>query len=179
MSGSEPWRNPRPSPSSEEIRARIPAKAMIPAWLRAWWPALAWSIVIFLASTDSFSSTHTGSVFWPFIHWLIHSLTENQFNALQHFIRKSAHFTEYFIFYLLLFRGIRGRRHGWHLSWAFMAWFIAAAYSALDEIHQSFVASRTASPWDSMLDSAGALFALFAVFLFYRFFRRSSAATQA
>ncbi len=179
MPGSEPWRNPRPAPPLEEIRARVPAKSMIPAWLRAWWPAVVWSIVIFMASTDSFSSIHTSSVLWPFFHWLIPSLTEDQFDVIHYIIRKSAHLTEYFIFYLLLFRGIRGGRRGWHWSWAFMAWFIAAAYSALDEIHQSFVASRTASPWDSMIDSVGALIALFVVFLFYRFFRRSSAAAQA
>ena len=53
------------------------------------------------------------------------------------------------------------------------AWFNAAAYSALDEIHQSFVASRTASALDSLLDSTGALVALVVLFLFYRLFLRS------
>ncbi|HKE09875.1 MAG TPA: VanZ family protein, partial [Candidatus Acidoferrum sp.] len=64
--------------------------------------------------------------------------------------------------------------NGWHWSWAFGAWFIAAVYSCLDEIHQSFVASRTASAWDSLLDSTGALMALFVLFAFYRLFRRAS-----
>jgi VanZ family protein len=42
------------------------------------------------------------------------------------------------------------------LSWAVLALVIAAGYSALDEFHQSFVPSRTASPWDSLLDTFGA-----------------------
>jgi VanZ family protein len=71
-------------------------------------------------------------------------------------VRKSAHFTEYFFFGLLLFRGVRGENDGWKLRWAVCALAIAAGYSALDEFHQSFVPSRTASPWDSLLDTVGA-----------------------
>jgi len=40
--------------------------------------------------------------------------------------------------------------------------FLRRGYSVLDEIHQAFVASRTASPYDSLLDSIGA-FAAFVV----------------
>ncbi len=176
MSGSEPWRNPRPAPPLGELRARVLPQSMIPGWLRAWWPAILWSVVIFSASTDSFSSAHTGVVLWPILHWLFPSMTEDQFELMHLYARKSAHITEYFIFYLLLFRGMRGDRKGWYWTWAFGAWFIAAAYSALDEIHQSFVASRTASPVDSLIDSTGALLALIVVFLFYRYFRRTTRA---
>ncbi len=171
MPGNEPWRNPRPAPSAEEIRARVPAKSMIPSWVRAWWPAMAWAYVIFLLSTDSFSAEHTGSVLATILHWLLPHLNDDQFEHIHHMVRKTAHFTEYFILYLLLFRGFRGDRRGWRLSWAAAALGIAAFYSALDEIHQSFVASRTASVWDSLLDSAGAFVALVVVFLFFRLFR--------
>lgn len=171
MSGQEPWRNPRPAPPLEEIRARVPAKFLIPGWLRVWWPALLWSGVIYTASTDSFSSDKTGAVLEPILRWLIPSLTQLQFEFIHHIIRKSAHFTEYFVFYLLLFRGIRGDRRGWNWSWAFVALFIAAGYAVLDEIHQSFVASRTASGWDSLIDSSGAFLGLIVVLVFYRLFR--------
>jgi VanZ family protein len=46
---------------------------------------------------------------------------------------------------------------------------IATGYSALDEFHQSFVPSRTASPWDSLLDTAGAATAQFVLWLWFRF----------
>jgi VanZ family protein len=42
----------------------------------------------------------------------------------------------------------------------------------LDEVHQIFVPSRGPSPWDSLLDSTGALVALFVLFLLYRRFLR-------
>jgi VanZ family protein len=172
MPSSEPWRNPRPAPDLDAVRQRVPPKSLIPAWLRAWGPAVIWSALIFFASTDTFSSAHTSRFIEPVLRWLLPYASDDLIITLHYFIRKSAHFIEYFIFYLLLYRGIRAGRQGWHWSWAFAAWFIAAAYSALDEIHQSFVASRTASAWDSLLDSTGAFVALLILFLFYRLFRR-------
>jgi VanZ family protein len=186
MSTSEPWRNnpapssrdfrgknPRSTPNLDEVRYRVPPKSFFPPWLLAWLPAILWSAVIFTLSTDTFSAFHTGSVIESVLRWLIPSLSGDTINQIHFFIRKSAHFTEYFIFFLLLYRGIRAGRACWHWSWGFVAWFIAAVYSCLDEIHQSFVASRTASPWDSLLDSTGALVALVVLFLFYRLFRRT------
>jgi VanZ family protein len=49
-----------------------------------------------------------------------------------------------------------------------IALFIASSYSALDEIHQAFVASRQASPYDSLIDSIGALVAIIALWTFFR-----------
>jgi len=138
------------------------------SFLRAWWPALLWAVVIFLMSTDSFSAEHTATVLSPLLHWLIPSLADDRFEAIHRFIRKSAHFTEYFIFCVLLYRGVRGQRQGWRWLWGLSAWFAAAVYSALDEIHQAFVASRTASAYDSLLDSIGALAAVLVLYLHFR-----------
>jgi VanZ family protein len=176
MPSSEQWLNTTPAPSLDEVRDEsrfpVPRKPLIPAWLHVWWPAILWSAVIFFASTDTFSSSHTALVIGPLIRWLFSSISESRLDVIHAVIRKSAHFTEYFVFYLLLYRAIRGGRSGWRWTWAFAAWLVAAVYSALDEFHQSFVASRTASPWDSLLDSTGAFIALVVVFLFYlRFFR--------
>jgi len=172
---SEPWRNPRPAPSLDEVRYRVPSRSIIPAWLRAWWPALLWSAMIFMASTDSFSSDQTSRVFVPLLQWLFPSLSPDTIDFLHHFTRKAAHFVEYFIFFLLVYRGIRGGREGFHWAWGLVAWLIAAIYSLSDEFHQSFTVSRGASLWDSLLDSTGALVALIAIFLIYRFFRRAPA----
>lgn len=176
MSSTEPWRNPRAAPNLDEVRHRVPLSSAMKSWLRAWWPAILWSALIFLASTDSFSSEHTRLILEPLLRRLFPSISQESFDFAHHLVRKSAHFLEYFVFFLLLYRGVRGsrrERRGWHWSWGFFAWFLAVAYSALDEIHQSFVASRSASAWDSLLDSAGALCALFALFLIYRRFPRS------
>lgn len=163
----QPWRNPRPAPHLPEVQPRI-GEILVPGWLRAWWPALLWAAFIFTMSTDTFSAQHTASFFEPIVRWFKPDLTARQFHIIHHYIRKSAHFTEYFIFCLLLYRGVRAGRAGWRWSWGLSALGIAASYSILDEIHQAFVASRIASPYDSLLDSAGAFVAFAVLILWFR-----------
>ena len=124
--------------------------------------------MMFVLSTDSFSSEHTSRIIEPILRWFLPGTSAASLYFIHHVVRKCAHFAEYFIFFLLLYRGLRGIGRGWQLAPAVLAWFIASGYSALDEIHQSFVASRGASPWDSLLDSASALAAVVMLFLFYR-----------
>jgi len=124
-------------------------------------------------STDTLSSEHTACVFEPILRWMIPSLTADQFETVHHVIRKCAHISEYFVFCLLLYRGVRGDRKGWRCTWGLAALFCAAGYSVLDEIHQAFVASRTASAYDSLLDSIGALAAFGVLWAWFRW-RRSA-----
>jgi VanZ family protein len=163
----QPWRNPRPIPQLSEMEGHLHTPNQL-RLVMAWLPALCWAVVIFSLSTDAFSADHTGRILRPILFWLMPHLTEQTFEVIHIFVRKAAHFTEYFIFCLLLYRGIRGGQRGWRWPWALAALFIAAGYSALDEIHQAFVASRTASPYDSLLDSMGATFAVAALFLWFR-----------
>lgn len=170
MAEQQPWRNPRPAPQLAEIQSRMHAPRAW-GWLSSWWPALLWAGVIFLMSTDTFSSEHTGPVFETIFRWLFRELSGEQFAIFHHLIRKSAHFSEYFVFCLLLYRGVRGGRSGWRWTWGIAAVFCAAGYSLLDEIHQAFVASRTASAYDSLLDSTGAFAAFAALWLWFRWRR--------
>ena len=163
----QPWRNPRPAPSLSEMRAKTPAPRWV-AWLWAWWPAIVWSCVIFTMSTDSFSAEHTKSFLEPPLRWLIPGLAQGTYDYLQHLIRKCAHFSEYFVYFVLLYRAVRGRHSGWRWSWGLSALLIAAAYSLSDEFHQVFVPSRGPSIYDSLLDTVGACVALVALWLWLR-----------
>ena len=131
--------------------------------LRSWLPAVAWAAVISILSTDTFSSAHTSRFFLPLLHWIFPSASDSTLEILHAVIRKSAHLTEYFVLGLLLYRALRGREQGWQLKWAVWAAAIAACYAAFDEFHQVFVPSRTASPWDALLDTVGACAAQVAV----------------
>lgn len=174
----QPWRNPRPAPSLAEIRAKTSSPRVL-ALLWAWLPAIAWAGLIFVMSTDTFSSRHTASFFEPILRWLRPSLTPSQFEIIHHFIRKCAHFAEYFVFCVLLYRAVRGGRTGWRWTWGITALLIAAGYSVSDEIHQAFVASRGASAYDSLLDSVGAFVALSVIWLWFRYHRAAEPAATA
>lgn len=126
------------------------------AGMKNWLPAVAWAGVISSLSTDIFSSEHTSRFIIPVLRWLFPHWSNDTLELMHGIIRKSAHVTEYFIFSIFLLRAIRGKNREWTLRWAVWAVVIAAGYAALDEFHQSFVPSRTASPWDALIDTVGA-----------------------
>ena len=121
-----------------------------------WLQAIAWACLISVLSTDVFSTEHTSRFIIPALHWLFPHAGPEALEWMHIFIRKMAHLTEYFIFSIFLLHGLRGKDRGWKLRWAIWAVAIAAGYAALDELHQSFVASRHASPWDALIDTTGA-----------------------
>lgn len=74
-------------------------------------------------------------------------------------IRKIAHVTEFGIFSITVFRGVRAGRNGWRARWALVTLVIAVAYAGLDEWHQSFLPLREARARDVAIDAFGALLA--------------------
>jgi VanZ family protein len=135
--------------------------------LKNWLAAIAWACLISSLSTDAFSSEHTSRFIIPVLHWMFPHASAETLGLMHAVIRKSAHITEYFIFSFFLMHGVRGNDRGWTLRWAIWAVIIAAGYAGLDEFHQSFVPSRTASPWDALLDTAGASVAQVVLWLWY------------
>jgi VanZ family protein len=77
--------------------------------------------------------------------------------AVQFAIRKAAHVTEYAVLAALLLRALHGGIRAVTFIHAIVALGVASTYAALDEYHQSFIASRTGSPIDVVIDASGAL----------------------
>jgi len=127
--------------------------------LKYWLPVLLWMIFIFIGSTDLMSAEHTSRFIGPFLRWFAPDITEATIASVQLIVRKCAHLTEYAILAVLLYRAFRqSLARLWRgASFAFLG---AAVCAALDEFHQAFVASRTGSPWDVMIDCCGALLGL-------------------
>jgi VanZ family protein len=125
------------------------------SWIKRWWPAIAWAVVISLFSTQWFTSENTGRYIFPALHWLFPRAEMQTLWLIHHYIRKTGHLTEYFVLSLLLLRGIRGERRGMQLAWAVAAIAIVLCYASLDEFHQSFVPGRTPAVSDVMLDTCG------------------------
>ena len=126
-------------------------------FLRYWLPVLAWMLVIFVASTDLMSAQHTSRFIGPFLLWLNPEISPETIAAVQFSIRKAAHVTEYAILAALLLRALHGGIRGVRFSHVIVALGVASTYAALDEYHQSLIASRTGSPIDVVIDASGAL----------------------
>ena len=131
-----------------------------------WCLLLGWMIVIFLFShkTGQQSSESSGLVeklfsIFPF-------LPDQILGVELHFlIRKAAHFTEYFILYLLMFSvfidyAVLRRVLLYTLFGVFL-------YACTDEWHQLFVPGRVGSFKDVCIDTAGGTLAMGLILLSY------------
>jgi len=76
-------------------------------------------------------------------------------------LRKLVHFTEYALLAFLWWRALRTRMSA--RTATLVAFAIASAYSATDELHQTFVSGRHGTPVDWLIDSAGAATAMWRV----------------
>ena len=145
---------------------------------RYWLPVLAWAAAIFIGSSDALSSNNTSRFLEPLIHWLLPRLPHEAADALMAVIRKGGHLTEYGILAMLCWRAVSrppgGDARGWNWRDARIAMTLAALYAVTDEFHQAFVPSRTASPWDVMVDACGAAAGLAVLWGIRRLARRRS-----
>ncbi len=123
--------------------------------LLGWAPAIAWAVLIWTFSSHRFSAESTGHWLFPLLHWLLPSASRETLEQLHWLLRKTGHVVEYFVFALLVARGVRGQASGWQDRWVGWTLAIVFLYAALDEWHQSFVPTRTASVADVALDSVG------------------------
>ena len=124
-------------------------------WLKYWWPALVWVVLISTFSMAAFTTENTARVIIPVLHWMLPQVSSETLSLIHHVIRKCGHFTEYFILSLLLLRAIRAGSRDFGLRLALIVILIVAGYAALDEFHQSFVPGRGAAVSDVLLDTTG------------------------
>jgi VanZ family protein len=113
-----------------------------------------WVLLNFILSTSYFSAAATAGLVEPVLRFLLPFADASTIETLHLLIRKLAHFTEYAVlFWLLARKPMRDR--------PVQALLICAMLALMDEGHQLFVPSRTASLLDVGLDFSGALFANF------------------
>jgi VanZ family protein len=124
-------------------------------------PLVVWAVLIFIGSTDLLSASNTAGFLRRTLLWLFPHTSAATLQTLQLVARKAGHFTEYAILALLAARAFRNSsRELLRNRWFWLSLLLVVAYSLSDEFHQSFVPMRTASIYDSMIDSLGGLTAL-------------------
>jgi len=142
-----------------------------PNLARAWWPAIVWIGLITFESTDYLSSQNTGSILYNLLTRLFGEINLYEFLYWHHYVRKVGHVVGYAMLGLLLLRGLwmtfADRPERIRLLPVF-AWLGTAFVATMDEWHQSYIPSRTGTPWDVLLDSGAGLSVLILWYLLWR-----------
>jgi VanZ family protein len=138
-----------------------------------WWPSVVWLGIIRLESTDTASSTNTLGWLHTVLVFLFPHISGGLVWTLNEILRKTGHFMGYGILGVLVFFAQRytnrdrlspllPRRWGtclhdlWRMEWVWISVGVAVITASLDEIHQSFIPSRSGRWQDVVLDACGA-----------------------
>lgn len=136
-------------------------------WLVAvWLPVACMLLVILRESTDGFSSAHTGAFLRPLVELLFGRFSEVRWETTHHILRKTGHFLGYGTLGVTWLRAwlltwlMPLRRQSvkvwWRMAWQ-MSIYCTAVVAAADELHQTWIPSRTGLTQDVLLDTIGAL----------------------
>jgi VanZ family protein len=144
-----------------------------------WLPAALSVLMIALESTSTMSAANTSEWLYPFWVKLFGPISSQHWNEVHHLIRKTGHFVGYGIVSLAFFYSWRQTLHRmavkhWTL-WrraSVLAVLCTLLIASLDEYHQSFLPSRTASPVDVGIDLCGAIAAQLILLLVISWFSR-------
>jgi len=155
-------RQSRPDPHREDGHRRPrPWYATLGGWLDVVGPSLLWMGFLYLLSTDVGSAVNTEGLLVRLIRWLLPSLADRlspeTLELVNGALRKVAHGIGYAVL------GALDMRASWRAgvrpagSAMVVAWLASVAYAVFDElVHQAGVPSRTGTPADVALDTAGA-----------------------
>lgn len=143
---------------------------MLGRFFKYWLPVFIWMTFIFGASTGLGRPENTSRFVVPFLRWLNPNMPEKTIEKIHFAVRKTAHFVEYSILGLLLWRLIHfdPACAAFRSMEFWTALLVAAGYAASDELHQSFVPGREATVRDVLLDSCGAGFGVAALWALRR-----------
>ena len=141
---------------------------------RNWWPATVWLAIIRLESTDYASSRNTFGLLYAVWRMIFGRVDPQLISLVNEVLRKSGHFLGYAILSALVFLALnhtnRDRlkpvlqrswgtffRDLWQFEWAVIAVLLPLITASFDEIHQTFLPSRTGAWQDVAIDTSGAI----------------------
>jgi VanZ family protein len=126
-----------------------------------------WIGVIFVLSTEYFSSARTAPAVAQFLFDCFPALSEINPTVIEVLTRKLAHWTEYFVLAVFCMGALTSssveRTARCHIIWGLILGLICAV---VDEFHQSFVPSRTASTRDVLINAIGFVCGTFSLYTF-------------
>ena len=121
-------------------------------------PLVLWIAFIFYASSGEFSSVNSSRFVRPLLLWLFPEISEGFLGGVHFLIRKASHLAEYGILAFLARRAfVLSSRVFIQHWWLELALLLVVLCSLLDEFHQSYAPSRSASLLDCVIDVIGGL----------------------
>ena len=121
-------------------------------------PLILWIGVILFFSSGQASMSQTSRFLRPVLEFLFPNTPEEILTVYHGYIRKSAHFVEYAVLAFWAARAFWGSSAKILQKYWFVSSLLAVALVAsIDETNQSFLASRTGSVDDVLLDISGGL----------------------
>ncbi len=153
--------------------------------VRNWWLVVVWLGVIRMESTDTASAANTTVVLYKVIAVVVPHVEPSFVQQLDEVLRKSGHFLGYGILSVLVFLALRNTNRDrlrpllsrswgiylsdlWRAEWVLIGMLATVVTASFDEIHQTFIPSRTGRWQDVLLDTVGAAALQVVVYLFSR-----------
>ena len=104
--------------------------------IKYWLPTLVWAAIIFYASSRG-------------------AIVTSDSYGLDFFIKKTAHFVEYFILSWLVFRSLKQTVQLTFQKIIILTFVVCVLYAVSDEYHQSYVPGREPRVRDILIDTFG------------------------
>ena len=138
-------------------------------------PLVFWIGVVLFASSAQASMSQTSRFIRPLLEFLFPAAPEEVLIIYHGYIRKFAHFAEYAVLGFFAARAFSSSSIQFlRKNWFIISLFLVLLTASLDEANQSFLASRTGSIWDILLDASGGLAMLLAFLIFTKKFRENN-----
>lgn len=133
-------------------------------------PLVLWAGLVLFLSTNSASMSNTSRFVRPFLEFLFPNAPETTLIAYHAFIRKLAHVTEYAILAFWAARAFFNSPSEFlRRFWFVFALLLVALIASIDETNQGYIASRTGSIYDVLLDISGGMAMIIVFYLFVKF----------
>ncbi len=121
-------------------------------------PLVLWLSLILFLSTGQASMSNTSRFVRPFLEFIFPAAPEEILIVYHGYIRKLAHVTEYAILAFWAFVAFKNSSVKFlRRFWFVCAFVLVLVVASIDETNQSYLASRTGSIYDVLLDGSGGL----------------------
>ena len=136
-------------------------------------PLVFWVGLVLFLSTGNASMSNTSRFIRPLLEFIFPNASIETLDVYHGYIRKLAHITEYAILAFWASRAFsNSSKEFLRRFWYVFVFILVALTASIDETNQSYLASRTGSIYDVLLDIAGGTAMILIFFTAWKFSRR-------